>query len=72
MAGVKKVKKKAVFQKHHIIYENKEKRVKEVTRKIRKGVHRIITLLRRYNYLTNQEIDTLKLEAELKRRYKDD
>ena len=61
--------KKQVFQNHHIIYENKEKKVKEVTRKIRKGVHRAITLLRRYNYLTNQEIDTIKVEVELKRQY---
>jgi len=65
-------KKKAIFQNHHIIYENKEKRVKEVTRKIRKGVHRIITLIRRYNFLTNQEIDTIKLEAELKRNYENE
>lgn len=60
---------KIVWQEHHIIYENKEKRQKEVVRELRKGVHRIITLLRRYNYLTNQEIDTIKLEAELKRQY---
>lgn len=64
-----KVAKQPVFQNHHLIYENKEKRVKAVTRKIRKGVHQTISLLRRFTYLTNQEIDTIKLEAELKRKY---
>jgi len=63
------MKKKIILQTHHIIYENKEKRVKAVTRKIRKGVHRIITLIRRYNYLTAQEIDTIHTECELKRNY---
>jgi len=62
-------KKKVILQNHHVIYENKEKRVKPVVRKIRKGVHRIVSLLRRYNFLTDQEVDTLKLEAELKRVY---
>ena len=62
-------KKKVIFQNHHLIYENKEKRVKAVTRRIRKGVHQTISLLRRFTYLTNQEIDTIKLEAELKRKY---
>jgi len=61
--------KQPVWNNHHIIYENKEKRVKAVTRRIRKGVHRIITLLRRYSFLTDQEIDTIKLESELKRKY---
>lgn len=65
-------KKKVVFQNHHIIYENKEKRVKAVTRRIRKGVHQTISLLRRFTFLTNQEIDTIKLEAELKRRYNEE
>lgn len=63
--------KKVVYNKHHVVYENKEKRQKEVVRKIRKGVHRAITLLRRYNFLTAQEVDTIKLEAELKRKYND-
>lgn len=62
-------KKKVIFNNHHIIYENKEKRVKAVTRKIRKGVHQAISLLRRYNFLTNQEIDTIKTECDLKRKY---
>ena len=62
-------KKKVIFNNHHVIYENKEKRVKAVTRRIRKGVHMAITLLRRFTYLTSQEIDTIKLESELKRKY---
>jgi len=64
-------KKKIIYQNHHLVYENKEKRVKAITRKVRKGVHRAITLLRRYTFLTNQEIDTIKTEVELKRRYDD-
>ena len=61
--------KKVIFQNHHLIYENKEKRVKAVTRRIRKGVHQAITLLRRFTFLTSQEIDTIKTECELKRKY---
>ena len=67
----KKKVKQPVFQNHHIIYENKEKRQKDITRRIRQGVHRIVSLLRRYNFLTNQEIDTIKTEAELKRKYEE-
>lgn len=63
--------KKIIFNKHHIIYENKEKRVKPVIRRIRKGVHQTVSLLRRFTFLTDQEIDTVKLEAELKRKYDD-
>lgn len=62
---------KPVYQNHHIIYENKEKRVKAVTRKVRKGVHQAISLLRRFTYLTEQEIDTVKTECDLKRKYND-
>lgn len=62
-------KKKVIFQNHHVLYENKEKRVKPVTRRIRKGVHQAVSLLRRFTFLTNQEIDTIKLEVELKRKY---
>lgn len=65
------MKKKVIFQNHHLIYENKDKRVKAVTRRIRKGVHQSISLLRRFTFLTDQEIDTIKLESELKRRYDD-
>lgn len=60
---------KTIWNNHHLIYENKEKRVKPVIRRVRKGVHMAITLLRRFTYLTNQEIDTIKLESELKRKY---
>lgn len=63
--------KKVVFQNHHIVYENKEKRVKPVIRRIRKGVHQTISLLRRFTFLTDQEIDAVRLEAELKRKYDD-
>ena len=62
-------KKKVIFQNHHIIYENEEKRVRAVTCRIRKGVHMAITILRRFTYLTDQEINTIKLESELKRQY---
>ena len=62
-------KKKVIFNNHHIIYENKDKRQKAVIRKIRKGVHQSISLLRRFTFLTNQEIETIKTECELKRKY---
>jgi len=62
-------KKKVVFQRHHIIYADAEGKNKEVLRRIRKGVHAAITILRRFNYLTEQEINTIKLECELKRKY---
>lgn len=61
--------KKTIYQSHHIIYENKEKKQKPVIRKIRKGVHQIVSLIRRYKSLSNQEIDTIKIESELKRNY---
>jgi len=60
---------RVILQNHHVLYENKEKKVKAVTRKIRKGVHQAISLLRRFNYLTDQEISTITLESELKRVY---
>jgi len=63
---MKKIK-KTVFQNHHIIYGNDKN--KEVIRRVRKGVHQVITLLRRYNYLTPQEISTIKIEMELKRKF---
>ena len=64
-----KVAKQPVFQNHHIIYANEERRVKEVTRRIRKGVHQAMSLLRRFTFLTDQEVDTIRLESELKRKY---
>ena len=60
-------KKKVVYNQHHVIYG--DGRNKECLRRIRKGVHAAITLLRRFNYLTSQEIDTVKIELELKRQY---
>lgn len=59
--------KKVIFQNHHIIYPSDKN--KEVVRKVRKGVHQIVTLIHRYKYLTEQEIDTIKLEVSLKRIY---
>ena len=70
-SGKRQTAKQPILQNHHIIYENKEKRVKAVTRRIRKGVHQTISLLRRFTFLTDQEIDTIKLEAELKRKYEE-
>ncbi len=62
--------KKPIFQKHHIIYKD-GKNKKEITRNIRKGVHRIVTLIRFFNFLTNEEVETIKLEAELKKKFVD-
>ena len=59
--------KKTVYQKHHIVYG--EGKNKECVREIRKGCHQIITLIRRYKTLTDQEINTILLECELKRDY---
>jgi len=61
--------KKPIFQNHHIIYKD-DKNKKEVTRKIRKGCHQIITLIRRYKSLTDEEINTIMLEAEMRRKFK--
>jgi len=59
--------KKIVWNNHHIIYASPQQ--KEVVRRIRKGVHCAVTMLRRFNYLTPQEIDTVKIELELKKKY---
>lgn len=68
MAKLKpKRKAKAIFQQHHVRYEGSGN--KEVVRRIRKGVHYAISILRRFKFLTSEEIDTVKLEAELKRKY---
>lgn len=40
-----------------------------MTRNIRKGVHWAITILRRYKFLTDEEINTIIIEAELKRKF---
>ncbi len=57
----------ATIQKHHIIYGGDKN--KEVVRHIRKGVHAAITILRRFNFLTDEEIDTIHLECMLKKKY---
>lgn len=58
---------KTVRQNHHIIYKSEKN--KEVTRKIRKGCHQIITLIKRYNYLTDEELNAILIEMELKREF---
>jgi len=56
----------SVIQKHHVIYPNG--RNVEVVRHIRKGVHAAITLLRRFNYLTTEEVNTVIIECLLKQK----
>lgn len=56
-----------VFQNHHIIYKSEKN--KEVTRKIRKGVHQALTLLCRHSFLTDEEIDCIMIECALRRQY---
>ncbi len=64
----KKVKKKkVVMNKHHLIYKSDKN--KEVVRNIRKGVHLAIRYIRFFNYLTEQEADTIITEVMLKRKY---
>lgn len=63
------VAKKPVFQNHHLIYGDDKN--KEVTRRIRKGCHQIVTLIRRYKHLTDEEINTILIECEMKRRFND-
>jgi len=60
--------KKKGYNRHHITYPIPKKQ-QEVVRLVRDGVHYIITLIRRYEHLNNEEIDTIKLECELKRTY---
>ena len=59
--------KKPIVQTHHIVYGDDKN--KEVTRKIRKGVHWIVSKIRYFKYLTPEEVETIQLEAELKRKY---
>jgi len=56
-----------IFQRHHIQYP--DGRNKEVIRLVRKGVHQICHLIRRYNHLTAEEINAIMLECELKRKF---
>lgn len=60
--------KKTIYQNHHVIYADGRNK-KEVVRKLRKGCHQIITLIRRYNSLTDEEISTIMLECEMKRKF---
>lgn len=59
---------KSVYQKHHIIYGNNGKN-KEVVRNVRKGVHQIVGLMKRYNQLSDEEINCIEIEANLKRKF---
>lgn len=65
-----KSKTKAISQRHHLIYGDGKN--KEVIRTVRKGVHFAISMLRRFTYLTDEEIETVKTEVELKRRFIDE
>ena len=65
------MKNKKCTQKHHIIYKDGKNKF-EVTRNVRKGIHFALTMIRRYKHLTNEEIETIKIEAELKRRYENE
>ena len=60
-----------VWQQHHLIYglNDNPRRQKDVIVPVRKGVHRLIHWIRRYNYLTNEEVWAICLEAEIKRRF---
>lgn len=62
------MKSKTIYQNHHIIYKS-DKNKEEVIRKIRKGCHQIITLIRRYKSLTDEEISTILIECELRRKF---
>ncbi len=64
--------KSPVIQKHHVIYQGdlSAKKQRDVIRKLRSGVHNIVTKIRRYKSLTDEEINTIKIEAELKREFK--
>jgi hypothetical protein len=61
------------LQEHHIIYKDPQnpRRQYDITRLIRNGVHAIVTKIRRFRFLTDEEIETIKVEAELRRAYGD-
>jgi len=68
-AKIKQAVKDVITQKHHIIYGGETiygKLNPEVTANIRKGCHQVITLIKRYKYLTTEEIWAIMLEALLK------
>ena len=52
---------KVIWQKHHIHYPGEDAGERVV--KIRKGVHAAITILRRFNFLTKDEVEALHYEA---------
>lgn len=61
---------KPVTQRHHLVYgPGQGSKNREITRRVRRGVHFAITQLRRYSFLTDEEINTIHLEAELRRRF---
>lgn len=62
------------LQQHHVVYADKEnkRRQNDITRLIRNGIHSIVTKIRRFKFLTDEEIETIKLEAELRRAYGED
>jgi hypothetical protein len=53
--------KKPVVQTHHLIYENEEHNQKEVTGRIYKGEHWIITHLNRRKNISSDFIKSLEL-----------
>lgn len=53
------------LSRHHVCYEP------EVIRNVRRGVHQVCTLLSRFNYLNDEEINAVFLACELKRKYED-
>jgi len=61
--------KKVVWQKHHMHYPGEEAGERVV--KIRKGVHAAITILRRFNFLTKEEVEAINYEAMQKLKVED-
>lgn len=68
---VRRAPKTAVWQNHHIIYQGglHASKQKDITRRIRMGIHSAITIIRRFKYLSPEEVDAIKVEAELRRSY---
>jgi hypothetical protein len=65
--------KKPIQQVHHIVYGQNDnpKKQKDITARLRKGVHRIAGLIRHHNYLTDEERWCLHLEIEMKRKWEE-
>ena len=53
--------KKTVWQKHHLHYPGDP--AGERTVRIRKGVHAAITIIRRFNMLTRDEVEAIQYEC---------